>query len=196
MRLYLASRSSARAELLRELGIPFIIAPADIDEAKIIEQHSDPLDLVEILAKTKAETVAADLSGDYIVVGCDTVSVRNGKILGKPRTKEEAKEMIMMLEKYPDNQYTGVCVISPEESFARTFHANYIFSGFREVDVDNYIASGEPFSNAGALNPRGKFAGTFGLTVKGYYHADFSLPLEVLVSVLRTHDLLPDFSKL
>lgn len=198
MELYLASKSVPRADLLRELGISFVIAPAEIDESRAIAQYGDPVRIVSELARQKAEAVVSSLKGlPAIVVGCDTVNRRGGRILSKPKDAEEAKRMLEMLSAYSDEQYTGICVFDPAEKypFSQVGRARYTFSGFRDTDIDDYIRSGEPLNFAGALNPRGRFAKTFGIAKNAYYHSEYSFPLEFLLDVLRKYDLLPDFSR-
>jgi len=195
--LILASASPARKSLLDFLGIKYRQVCADIDEDSIMSRNLSPKDTVMLLAKNKAEAVRDSLDDleHKLIVACDTVNTRGNKgIMGKPKNKKQARDMLMLLLKYSDRQHTGICIFDPDE---RKPIVNYefcdmSFSNFREQDIEDYIASGEPIFNAGAFNPAGRFARTFGVSKKGYYDSDFAFPFEYLVPSLRRHGLLPD----
>lgn len=194
MELYLASASPIRRKLLEILGIPHIVAPSDIDESEVMNSNSSPSVIVQELAKRKAEHVKNSLSEPAIVVGCDTVCYRHGQVFGKPKDNDEARSMLELLLHYPDTQHTGVCVFDPDKKdpIVRSVTAEYLFSGFDSRDIEQYVKSGEPLKNAGAFNPGGKFAMTFGIVKKGYSHSDFAFPFEFLLPSLKRYNLLPD----
>jgi len=194
MKLYLASASPIRRKLLEILGIPHIIAPSDIDESEVMNSGTNPALIVKELAKRKAEYVKNSLSEPAIVVGCDTVCYRHGKVFGKPKDNDEARSMLELLLNYSDTQHTGICVFDPnnKKPVVNSVSAEFIFSGFDSKDIEQYVKSGEPLKNAGAFNPQGKFARTFGIVKKGYSHSDFAFPFEFLLPSLKRYNLLPD----
>lgn len=111
--LILASASPRRQELIRLLGLPYRIDPADVDER--IEGKVSPHEAVEILSLRKAKAVAGRLESDAqgaIVVGSDTIVVLDGELLGKPDSAEEAWRMLEMLQGRTHEVYSGIaCVL-------------------------------------------------------------------------------------
>ena len=85
-RIILASASPRRKELLSQVGVVFEVIPSMEEE---ICKEKEPAKLVELLARQKAESVAAGVTGEYIVIGSDTVVTKDGEVLGKPSDKEE-----------------------------------------------------------------------------------------------------------
>src|ERR1700731_4436036 len=95
MKLILASASTRRAEILRDAGIHFNVVSSAVDETPIPGESAP--DLVQRLADAKAELVAARAVGPAIVIAADTVVTLDGHILGKPRTSEDARQMLAKL---------------------------------------------------------------------------------------------------
>ena len=93
MRLVLASQSPSRRMLLEQGGVRPVLRPANIDEDALIAQLSDdePHHIVSALARAKAEAVAAEFPED-VVIGCDSMLLLDGTLLGKPHTPERAIE--------------------------------------------------------------------------------------------------------
>ena len=89
MQLILASSSPRRQELLRQIGIPFVVEAPDVDEHAV--EARSPAELVEQLALRKARAVAAQHPAD-IVLGADTVVVVDGEVLGKPAGSDKANK--------------------------------------------------------------------------------------------------------
>lgn len=199
-KLILASASASRAELLSFLGIPFTKQSANIDELVVKEKYTDPVKIVEELASGKALAVAEKASDleHSIVIGFDTVVVRNKELLGKPKDEEDAKRMLKLLIQYKDNAYTGICIMDPEEKepIVKSERVVMQFPGITEADIDVYLKSGEPLRFGGAMNPMSRFAMTFGDSDVGYVQAFYSFPMKTLHPILRKYDLFPDFSKL
>ena len=109
MAMILASQSPRRRELLGQMGFSFTVRPAKGEE--LPHPELTPAQLVEELARQKALEVSAAAAADDVVVAADTVVAIDGKILGKPKTHEEAREMIGMLSGRVHQVYTGGCVI-------------------------------------------------------------------------------------
>jgi len=146
--LVLASASPRRAELLRAAGIPFEVAPADVDE----QQHpgEDATDYVRRLAQAKAARVAG-LRPGRPVLGADTAVVVDGEVLGKPRDATEAIQMLSRLSGRSHQVLTGVCVIDPAGRVEAAVASTLVeFRQLSESEIDQYVASGEPMDKAGA----------------------------------------------
>ena len=109
MKLILASASPRRAEILRNAGIPFSVLSSAVDETQVPAES--PQDLVRRLALAKAELVAARAVGPAIVIAADTIVALEGTILGKPRTSEDARQMLAKLSGRTHTVMTGISLI-------------------------------------------------------------------------------------
>src|SRR5258707_12358308 len=109
MKLILASASPRRAEILHSAGLQFSVLSSAVDETPIPTEAAQ--DLVQRLAFAKAELVAARALGPAIIIAADTVVVLEGAILGKPRTSEDARQMLEKLSGRTHSVMTGVALI-------------------------------------------------------------------------------------
>src|ERR1051326_4797301 len=109
MKLILASASPRRAEILRTAGLQFSVLSSAVDETVI--PGETPQDLVRRLALAKAELVAARALGPAIIIAADTVVVLESAILGKPRTSEDARQMLEKLSGRTHSVMTGIALI-------------------------------------------------------------------------------------
>lgn len=165
--LILASASPRRRELMEKLHTPFVCEPAAAPE---VVPDGLPAALVpEHLAAHKAEEVfqkhaaAASDSDPLIVIGSDTVVLCNGKILGKPHSRDEAAAMLRLLSGRTHEVLTGVCLRSAEKTVRFTSRTEVEFYPLSEMQITAYIESGEPMDKAGAYGIQGDGA----LLVKG-----------------------------
>lgn len=182
--MILASKSPRRKELLGIISEDFKIIPAVGEEN--IPDGTEPKDAVVMLAKQKAEEIAADHKGE-IIVAADTIVVIDNKILGKPRDEAHAAEMLGTLSGRIHTVFTGVCVFFADgasESFAE--RTDVEFYPLTESEISDYIATGEPMDKAGAYGIQEKGA----LLVKrifGDFYNVMGLPVSRLARVLREH---------
>src|SRR5579859_6596789 len=95
MKLILASSSPRRAEILANAGLPFSVLSSAVDETPY--PGEEPAALVQRLANAKADLVTARTVGSSIILAADTVVVLGGEILGKPRSTEDARDMLQQL---------------------------------------------------------------------------------------------------
>lgn len=150
----LASASAARRKLLIEAGIQPFVCPSNFDEDQVVIQ--DPPQLVQVLARGKAETVAPQFS-NALVLGCDSVMCINGKTYGKPENRAEAvKRWHEMRGRYAD-LYTGYALIAPgREPLLRYRMTRVHFAYVCDEEIEAYIDTGEPMNCAGAFATDGK----------------------------------------
>jgi len=175
-RLYLASGSARRRELLTQIGVPFTAISADIDETPLT--HESPAAYVERLARSKAEAGRAAVASDapFCVLGADTAVVLDGKILGKPVDEDDACAMLKMLSGCEHQVLTAIALLDFDrcESLVVTSQVR-----FREISPDEaaaYWASGEPRDKAGGYGIQGLGA-VFVAGLTGSYSAVVGLPL-------------------
>lgn len=184
MKLILASASPRRAEILREAGIPFTVVSAAIDETPIANELSH--DLVQRLADTKAELVAARAVGPAIIIAADTEVVLDGQVLGKPRTADDARRMLTKLSGRTHSVITGVTLIRLPDAERRSFveTTQVHFTHIPDEEIIRYLATGEPFDKAGSYAIQGR-AGRYVPRIEGCYFNIVGLPLARLYAFLN-----------
>lgn len=191
--IVLASQSPRRAHLLRMLGFQFDVVPADIDET--YHHHESGPVHAERLAKEKAEFIARSRP-DAIVIGSDTVVVIDDDVLGKPKTKDEAVQMLMRLQGRTHYVATGIAVAAPGHQLAHDIET--VDVRFREFDrarAEAYVDTGEPMDKAGAYGIQG-FGAALVECVRGDYFAVMGLPLQRMIRMLESLGWQYDFKGL
>jgi septum formation protein len=198
-RVYLASRSPRRRELLKQIGISFELLllrqdprrGVDVDEAP--HAGEAPADYVLRVACTKAEEAARrvpqrGLLTQYPVLAADTSVVLDGAIIGKPRDAAEACGMLTALSGRAHEVITAVAIAMR----GRVEHALSCSTvEFRDVtaeEIRRYVAGGEPFDKAGAYAIQGR-AAAFVRRIDGSYSGIMGLPLTETAGLLRKFDI-------
>ena len=182
-KLILASASSRRAEILRDAGIPFSVLSSAVDETVI--PGETPQELVRRLALAKAELVAARAVGPAIVIAADTIVALESAILGKPRTSDDARQMLEKLSGRTHSVVTGVALIRLPDAERREFieTTQVHFTSIGKDEIERYLATGEPFDKAGAYAIQG-LGGRFIPRIDGCYFNVVGLPLARLCKEL------------
>lgn len=207
MELILASGSPRRRELIKMCGYDFTVMPSRAEEAVC---GRSPRARAKKLAELKAREVFSRLSeearGRSAVIGSDTVVALGGKLLGKPASAEEAKEMLRMESGRENRVSTGLCVIAPRaallrepgEHFGVSFEniggteavvlsacdtARVRFAVLSEEEIEEYVASGDPLDKAGAYGIQGAFSAHID-GVTGSYFTVVGLPVRLLYEAL------------
>lgn len=183
MKLILASSSPRRAEILRDAGFRFEIAPSPVDETA--RSGESPVALVERLANAKAERVASHALGPAIILAADTVVTLDGRIFGKPRSTDEARHMLEALSGRTHSVITGVTLVrlpgAERRSFVESTQVHFAPLSFGEIS--RYLATGEPCDKAGAYAIQGQ-AGRFIPRIEGDYFNVVGLPLAHVTQAL------------
>ncbi|NOH32236.1 Maf family protein [Vibrio chagasii] len=151
--LVLASTSPFRQEILKKLQISFITAKPDCDETPI--SGETPQQLVMRLAETKAKSCVVERPS--LVIGSDQVCVIDGKIIGKPHTREKAIEQLSRQSGKSITFYTGVTVWNSENQQADTRLDTFIvhFRDLTEQQIISYVEKEEPYWCAGSFKCEG-----------------------------------------
>ena len=192
MRLILASASPRRIQLLHQIGLTAEVIPSHTEE-KISSEN--PEEVVQALARQKAEDVYTRLLSEgnvgdaTVVIGADTVVSVDNHILGKPKSHEEAAEMIASLSGRTHQVYTGVAVITPRESRSFAEMAAVTVYPLSPAELRSYADSEEPMDKAGAYGIQGSF-GKFVKGIQGDYNAIVGLPVARLYQELKSMGLL------
>ncbi len=183
MKLILASASPRRAEILRSAGMPFTVLSSAVDETPVPGEAAT--EMVMRLASAKAELAAARAVGPAIVIAADTTVVLEGTILGKPRTTDDARQMLEKLSGRTHSVITGVALVRLPDVERREFYeiTQVQFSALNEDEIIRYLTSGEPFDKAGAYAIQGR-AGRYIPKIQGCYYNVVGLPLARLCAAL------------
>ncbi len=185
-KVYLASASPRRQELLRQLAIEFEVIPSNIEEQA--RAGETPADYVLRVAADKARSVFRHLgsggSRRIPVLGADTEVMIDQVILGKPRDREHACEMLRRLAGRTHTVLTGICVVDQGVEHHALSENRVSFGPMSEDDIARYWDSGEPVDKAGAYAIQGRAAG-FISRLEGSYSSVMGLPLYELAIILR-----------
>jgi len=182
MGIILASQSPRRRELLQMMGLDFQVIVSDVEE--IAPTGATPGELVTALAFQKAETVS-NIHPDDFVIGSDTVVMIDGRIIGKPKDKLHAFEILSTLQGNTHTVFTGVALISPGgKADLRHTETKVTFAPMTAEEIRWYIGTGEPMDKAGAYGIQGP-GGIFVEKVEGDYFTVIGMPIYLLYRMLR-----------
>lgn len=188
MKLILASASPRRAEILRDAGFSFEFARANIDETRL--RGETARGMTRRLAAAKAQAVAerfAAFPEEAIVIGADTTVEVRGRLLGKPKSPKNAREMLRKLSGRTHRVVTSVALIRLTDG-ARTIATESTrvrFAPMSPNEIAAYVSTGEPSDKAGAYAVQG-IGGRFIERIDGCYFNVVGLPLAQLYRMLVT----------
>jgi septum formation protein len=187
-KLVLASGSPRRLALINQAGIdPDALRPAELDETP--RKGELPRACATRLARAKAEAALASVSVDEelkgaFIIAADTVVAVGRRILPKAELLDEAQQCLRLLSGRNHRVYTGVCIVTPKESFRqRLVETRVRFKRLGEEDIEAYLASGEWRGKAGGYAVQG-LAGSFVVKMVGSYTNVVGLPLYETVTLL------------
>lgn len=200
VRLILASQSPARTKLLAEAGIRHSILVSDVDEDAVQARYgvTDPHDTALLLARAKAEAVAALPEAEgALVLGCDSVFEFDGEAHGKPYTAEIARERMLRMSGNTGVLHTGHWLVDCRDTHSdddgegtgtgatlgTVASAEVTFLEMDPAEIDAYIATGEPLHCAGSFTIDG-LGGAFIRKVDGDPHTVVGLSVSTLRSLL------------
>ena len=185
MNIILASNSPRRRELLGQMGLKdFQVSAPNVDET--VEPGLSPAEMVEELSLRKARAAAEKAGPEDLVIAADTVVALDGKVLGKPRDREDAFAMLSALSGREHRVYTGVTVLRGEEAATGHEETTVAFRALEPGEIRGYIATGEPVDKAGAYGIQGLGA-LLVSGIRGDYCSVVGLP------VFRLGRMLADF---
>ena len=176
-KLILASNSARRKELLENAGYSFEIIPSDITE--VIPKDASPEEAVKSLALQKAESVYQETGG--VVIGADTIVVYRGEIIGKPKSAENAVEILKKLSGNVHEVFTGIAVLSDKKRYNETVVSKVKFKVLSAEFIKNYVESGKPMDKAGAY---GIQDGDIAESYEGSLTNIIGLPMERITQIL------------
>lgn len=194
-RIILASQSPRRKRLLEQVGLTFEVFPSNVDETS---EQQNPFVLVEELALSKAENVAANFQ-ESIIIGADTIVVFQEQILGKPTDAEEASAMLNLLSGATHEVCTGVAIVKTDKNKQITRKHSFFeqtkvtFSTLNSHDIEYYIKKGSSFDKAGAYGIQDDLGALFVESISGDYYNVVGFPLNRFYRELQ--NIAPEIAK-
>jgi len=169
-RIVLASQSTSRRRLLEDAGLKPTIVVSHVDEETEFFNAMNPKDLVIALAIAKAHTVREMVDYPAIIIGCDSTFDVDGASFGKPGTADVARERAKKISGRSGILHTGHCIIDTEKGIeiADRVSTRVTFSVMSDLEIEDYIASGEPLHVAGGFTLDG-FGSPFIPVIEGDY---------------------------
>ncbi|MDR3240270.1 MAG: Maf family protein [Clostridiales bacterium] len=185
-KIILASASPRRQDLLRQLGVPFEVCISNTRET--INPTEPPGDLVKRLSGEKADNVLLRAHGPAFILAADTVVVIQREILGKPKDRDGAFQILRKLQGGRHTVYTGVTLVDLENDPVRRKNfvekTDVFMHAMRDEEIWDYIYTCEPFDKAGAYAIQGK--GSFLVErIEGDYYTVMGLPLARIAQALK-----------
>ena len=180
----MASASPARLATLRAAGVEPEVIVSGFDEDSI--RASSVRTLVERLASVKALTVRQGITGDALVLGCDSLLEFDGEPLGKPKSPAEAGQRWRRMRGHPGVLWTGHCLIDTVSgrTSLEVVPTRVQFGQITNDEIDAYVGTGEPANVAGAFTIDG-LGGWFIDSIEGDHHNVVGLSLPALRAMLH-----------
>ncbi len=183
----LASASERRKDLLSRIVSNFEVKISNFDEEKV-EVSTNIENYVKTLAEGKAKDVALNCDNDSIIIGADTIVVIGDNILGKPKDKNHAFQMLKLLSNNVHRVYSGVTVINNSTKVIKSecLYTEVYFSELSDEEIWKYIDTGECLDKAGAYGIQG-YGALLVDNIQGDYFNIVGLPISKLSDLLKDH---------
>lgn len=180
----LASNSPRRKQLLEGLGVKFRTQTIP----GLDESYPDDLqggDIPLYLAKKKSSAYEEILQDNTMIITADTIVWHKGFVLGKPKSREQAIDMIKSLSGDSHQVYTGVCVKTKERTEAFFCESTVKFSQLTQAEIEYYVDNYKPFDKAGSYGIQ-EWIGYVGVeSMTGSFYNIMGLPVHQLYAVLK-----------
>lgn len=179
--IILGSKSPRRQQFLKELNIPFKIITKDVDEIYADDLKAN--EITEFLAKLKA--AAYQLNNHQLLITSDTIVWHNNKALEKPKTKEDAINMIKELSNCTHQVITSVCIHTNHKTEMITDTTLVTFDTLTDDEIEYYVNTFKPFDKAGSYGIQ-EWIGHIGVVkIEGSYANVVGLPVHKLYQSLK-----------
>ncbi len=184
-KIIIASKSRGRERVLREAGFDFEVMPSNMDESKISDKN--PEMLVKRLALAKAEDVASKLDESRVIIGADTICIFNGKVIGKPKDRKDALEMLEAFSGKTHMILTGIAVVcrKSKKAISDVSVSTVTFRKITRAEIEDYLKLDDAYRFAGGYSIDGTKSAKFIEGISGSYSGVIGMPLEKLIPMLR-----------
>ena len=182
--LILASQSPRRKYLLKQIGMKFRVIPSRA--AEVFSSHQSPGENAQRIALEKAIDVATRLRRG-IVIGADTIVVLDHHVLGKPKSKDDAKRMLGLLSGREHSVFAGFALKDVESGkyTAGVEETKVRFRKLSEKEIADYVNSGSPMDKAGSYGIQDDFGAVFIERVNGCFYNVVGFPLARFYSAFQ-----------
>lgn len=185
-RIYLASKSPRRKELLERIATDVTVI--SVDTAETVNPELHPPEIAKAIALEKMEAAKSLLGLRGIVITADTIVSIGDTVLGKPADEADARRMLRMLSDAKHQVYTGYCVYNTEsgQMILEVAGTDVTFHRLTEEEITLYCQSGGPFDKAGAYGIQDAFGSVFIKGIHGCYYNVMGLPVSQLYHSIKS----------
>lgn len=186
-KIILASQSPRRKQLLEWAEVNFDVIVKETDESF---DPARPVDEIAVhIARNKALAVKASLENSRTIVAADTIVVLNNEVIGKPKNREHALEILTKLSGQHHQVITGVVIIKDEKEIAFADVTDVEFNSLSQEQLAFYVDKYKPYDKAGAYAIQ-EWIGVVGIkSVKGDFYNVMGLPVSRVVQALELFDI-------
>ena len=183
-KIYLASKSPRRRELLADMGIDYELLSAEVEES--YDPSMPPAEVVQYLSRLKLSAVDfSQYPANTIFIACDTIVVADGQILGKPKDDEEALQMLRQLSGHTHTVLSGLTVATPARMLTDYRSSEGVFAELSEAEIEYYVRQYRPLDKAGAYGVQ-EWIGCVGISsINGSFYNVMGLPTRLLWMMLE-----------
>lgn len=186
MKIILASQSERRKELLNLMGLKYEVIVSNADET--LEPNLEIEEQSKKIAYIKAKDIFNKTTGNRLVIGSDTLVIKDNKIYGKPANKEQAIQMIKELQGDKHQVITSLCVlVKNNEKYEEYLEYDIVDVYIKNMDkqeIEKWVNENEVLDKAGAYAIQGKFAVHIE-KIEGNYSTVVGLPVHKLYDILK-----------
>jgi septum formation protein len=182
LKIYLASLSPRRQELLKLLGIKYQVLASKVSE---LPMDLTPVSYAQVLAKMKVESVSRQVRKG-VIIGMDTIVVLGKRKMGKPKNKNAAGKMLSMLSGKTHRVITGIYLLRlPKSNSISSYEMTKVkFRKLSGKEIESYIKTKEPYDKAGAYGIQGQ-AGLFVESINGDYFNVVGFPVAKFLKLFK-----------
>ena len=180
--IVLGSASPRRKTLLRAIINDFEIKVSDLDEE--YPKNLKEKEISEFLAIQKSDVLSIKIKKNEIIITADTIVIKGGQILNKPKNKIEAKEMLVFLSGSSHKVITSVCLRDQQKKLVFSSITKVFFKPLSDAEINYYVEEYKPLDKAGSYGIQ-EWIGLIGITkIEGSYFNVVGLPIEKLYQKL------------
>ena len=188
MKVILASQSPRRKELLDLLKIKYEIIPSKVDET--LEEGLSIIEQSKRLAYIKAKEIFNKTEGDRIIIGCDTMVMKDDKIYEKPKDKQDAINMIKQLNNSSHQVITSLCVMIQDNGQFKEYLdydiAKVYLNDMTQNEIEKWVKEGKALDKAGAYAIQSEFC-IYVNKIEGNYTTIVGLPMHKLYDAIKEY---------
>ena len=192
MKVILASQSPRRAALLELANIDFEVLPSKIAEEKI-KSGGDIEEQSKELAYKKAFNVFNNTQGDRAIIGADTIVVKDNKVYGKPKDRNDALRMLKELQDDVHTVYTSLAILIEDKGeykeFKEIVKTDVTVNKMSDYEIIEYVDQEEPYDKAGAYAIQSCFAKYID-EIEGNYMSVIGLPIDRVYKILKENEII------